>query len=53
MRSSGFRAGRSVVEGQKAFPSRYRGAKLCVPIVAGPEGFEPPTYRLEGGCSVH
>ncbi len=49
MRSSGFRAGRSVAEGQKAFPSRYRRGKLCVPIVAGPEGFEPPTYRLEGG----
>jgi hypothetical protein len=22
-------------------------------ILARPEGFEPSTYRLEGGCSIH
>jgi hypothetical protein len=29
-----------------------RGVRLCDPILAGPEGLEPPTYRLEGDCSV-
>lgn len=38
--------------GQKVSPPYFQGGELCVLAVAGPEGFEPPTYRLEGGCSV-
>ncbi len=29
-----------------------KGAGFPILDLAGPEGFEPPTYRLEGGCSV-
>ena len=37
--------------GQKDSPPHFREGEYCVPIVAGPEGFEPPTYRLEGGLA--
>ncbi len=33
-----------------AGPGRVEGLVL---MVASPAGFEPATFRLEGGCSVH
>ncbi len=48
-------AGRRIVSARLT-PSAYEhGLALAMPevVMAPPAGFEPATFRLEGGCSVH
>jgi hypothetical protein len=48
-------AGRSFVSARLTPAAQQHELTLALPrvVVASPAGFEPATFRLEGGCSVH
>lgn len=52
MRSSSARTGEEDTESSVPVEGRAGRPDLLKEVMAVPEGFEPSTSRLEGGCSI-